>query len=596
MKFNVLVVILMLSLIIPFAYLEPINQSLDFDVIKTKYMDVNVSLQTPIYIDRYSENGSFTLTTPVFINSRNQTVTLEAYYLEAGQKIPATFTEDEYGNRFAVFEVSKITKGEYIFYIDAKIISENKIVFSEDIFSLENKIEEYKEYTLPTRYINSDRSEIISTSRFIRKSDNALKELTNIINWTYNYVEYDISYSEKVVEAVNVLAERKGVCSEFSILAASLLRERGFPTRYVTGYANSTLDWQAHAWLEIYIPGQGWIFADPTFGEVGLVDASHLLISRAFDPSEIKDRVTAYGDVTLRFGEKKADFKINEHKSYSDLGYSNTVNVDFSYPEKIKEGSAFFITAKITNTTSRAISMLFMLSIHSDFTLIYPENKYKIMYLEPFKEEEISFYLVADNVYVPSNYYKTYGFNLKSQVSDFSGNLEVYKNEGYFQEAFFVTDPLFYLDKDVLNLSFDVINYTNVIKSINLDFNNNGSITNQLLTVPSNTVSNFSRKFNVTKESRFTLDLSQDYSSSQSYYIYDDKVIVIEKDVNVIEETLNQGGKVDDNSLVSGKVPVDNSLVVKEYDKGYLKGIFVVLGFIILTLIVYLINHKRKEE
>ncbi|NCP72307.1 transglutaminase domain-containing protein [archaeon] len=591
MKFKIILLIFLL-LITPLGYLEETDsQSLDFDVIKTKFMDVNVSIEIPIYLDQYSQESSFVLTTPVFVTTNSQSVDLEAYYLENGQKVYADYSEDEYGNKFAIFDIKKITKAQYSFFVDARIVSENKIIFAEDVFSLENEITDFKEYKASTRYINSDSSEIISMANYLKKSDNALKELTNIIDWTYNFVEYDLSYSDKTVEAVNVLSERKGVCSEFAILAAAILRERGFPTRYVTGYANSTLDWQAHAWLEVYIPGQGWVLADPTFGEVGLVDASHLLISRSFDPSEIKDRITSFGNVSLRFGEKKASFKINDHKSFSDLGYSNAISVNFDFPEKIKENSAFFIKANITNTTSRAMSVFFMLNTHQDFELIYPENTDKIIYLEPFKEEVLTFYLKS-NVDVPNNYYKTYSFNLKSQVTDYSGSLNIYNDEGYFQEAFFVTAPLLYVDKDVLKYSLEIINFTDEKKVLNFDFNNNNVLSSEIIEVPINSTYVFEKEFGVLKDTSFSYLISQDYDLSNNFFIFDDSIE--EKEVVVID------GNVQDQVKPSEK---DNNLVVWEDEKfpkeetssNNLIGIIIVIVFIIFTIVIFVSNKKNKE-
>jgi len=571
---------------------EDFSQSLDFDVFKAKYMDVDVSIEFPIYIEKYSANSSFTLTTPIFSNTKYQNVTLEAYYLQDGQKVFAEIITDEYDNRFAVFNIEKIDRFEYVFYIDARIISENKLVFPEEEFSLLKDIEDYQDYKKATRYINSDKSEIISVSNFLKKSDNALKEITNIIDWTYKYIEYDSSYSEKVVEAVNVLSERKGVCSEFAILAASILRERGIPTRYVTGYANSTIEWQAHAWLEVYVPGLDWIQVDPTFGEVGLVDASHLLVSRSFDPSEIKDRITAYGDVSLVFGDKKTVFKINDHKGFNETGYGNSIDVDLDYPDQIREDNAFYITADIKNKTSRPITMLFILSIHDDFTLLSPESEKNIFYLEPFVEKKVRFYLLSD-VEVPLNYKKTYRFYLKSQIDDYEGNLEVYKDKGFYQEAFFLTEPLFYFEKGSLNLELDVFNYTKSLKNINFDFNNNGVISSSEVNLVSNSVYNLLESFNVDKNSNFSLNISGDYNAFYEFYIFEDN-IVVENSPPIVDSNLDQGilNDYDENIWDRG---FDNDFKEKD-DRNSLVGIFIIVGFILLTVIVFIFRNNKEDN
>jgi protein-glutamine gamma-glutamyltransferase len=74
---------------------------------------------------------------------------------------------------------------------------------------------------------------------------------------------------------VEFLLEKKaGYCEYFASAAAILLRLQGVPTRYVKGVSvrpESAMaghyvvrESDAHAWIEAWIPGQGWVEADPT--------------------------------------------------------------------------------------------------------------------------------------------------------------------------------------------------------------------------------------------------------------------------------------------------------------------------------------------
>lgn len=70
----------------------------------------------------------------------------------------------------------------------------------------------------------------------------------------------------------------RGYCNNFSSSMAVLLRSVGIPTRWVTGFTEGTLDatWHgngfqyivrnsdAHAWVEVYFPHEGWVPFDPT--------------------------------------------------------------------------------------------------------------------------------------------------------------------------------------------------------------------------------------------------------------------------------------------------------------------------------------------
>ncbi len=66
---------------------------------------------------------------------------------------------------------------------------------------------------------------------------------------------------------------RVGYCQHFAGAAALLLRMAGVPTRVVVGFATGTpkssdsyevLDEEAHAWIEVYFPGAGWVPFNPT--------------------------------------------------------------------------------------------------------------------------------------------------------------------------------------------------------------------------------------------------------------------------------------------------------------------------------------------
>jgi hypothetical protein len=68
--------------------------------------------------------------------------------------------------------------------------------------------------------------------------------------------------------------KRKGYCQYFASAAALLLRAQGIACRYVTGFAVSAdnrlgghyvvREHDAHAWLEAYVEGRGWVEVDAT--------------------------------------------------------------------------------------------------------------------------------------------------------------------------------------------------------------------------------------------------------------------------------------------------------------------------------------------
>jgi transglutaminase-like putative cysteine protease len=64
-----------------------------------------------------------------------------------------------------------------------------------------------------------------------------------------------------------------------------MLREIGLATRFVSGYAfNPELEdgHELHAWLEVFLPGAGWVGVDPSLGL--FTDHSYIPLASHPDP------------------------------------------------------------------------------------------------------------------------------------------------------------------------------------------------------------------------------------------------------------------------------------------------------------------------
>jgi hypothetical protein len=71
---------------------------------------------------------------------------------------------------------------------------------------------------------------------------------------------------------------RRGFCQQYATLMTVLLRHHGIPARFVQGFLPGDLDeltgleeirnQGAHAWVEVWFPGRGWVVFDPTGGNV----------------------------------------------------------------------------------------------------------------------------------------------------------------------------------------------------------------------------------------------------------------------------------------------------------------------------------------
>ena len=75
-----------------------------------------------------------------------------------------------------------------------------------------------------------------------------------------------------------LFVSHQGFCEQFATAAVIMLRSQGIPARFVTGYVNGNTsvdagervfkDSDAHAWVQVFYPGVGWVNSDPTAGTV----------------------------------------------------------------------------------------------------------------------------------------------------------------------------------------------------------------------------------------------------------------------------------------------------------------------------------------
>lgn len=100
---------------------------------------------------------------------------------------------------------------------------------------------------------------------------------TYIANWVSRRADYDLRTGKMPAGqedfALWFLEEADtGYCTHFATAATVLLRAAGIPAQYVTGYLVdakagqevAVTDADAHAWVEVFINGIGWVMLEPT--------------------------------------------------------------------------------------------------------------------------------------------------------------------------------------------------------------------------------------------------------------------------------------------------------------------------------------------
>ena len=105
---------------------------------------------------------------------------------------------------------------------------------------------------------------------------------------------YNVRHEEGVQPPLQTLAEG-GSCRDFATLMAEAVRTLGFAARFVSGYlhvpppevdaAGHVGGGATHAWVQVYLPGAGWVEFDPTNALYGGKDLVRVAIAR--DPAAV---------------------------------------------------------------------------------------------------------------------------------------------------------------------------------------------------------------------------------------------------------------------------------------------------------------------
>ncbi|MCK4550469.1 MAG: transglutaminase domain-containing protein [Candidatus Aenigmarchaeota archaeon] len=213
-------------------------------------------------------------------------------------------------------------------------------------------------YTIPediivfleaTDTIQSDNAEIKALADSILKdAKNDFEKIALLSTWVTENVEYDLAYRTKAYDALWVLKNEVGVCSEFATLFIAFARSQGIPTRYVSGWAYGEKGWEPHAYAESYLGV--WVPVDPTWNEVGHLDATHVKFSHQLSnevSNKIKVSGMSVGTITwlednteleildFKEDEKQEDYELIKSAEVLEAGDDAVVVLKFE-PEEYK--------------------------------------------------------------------------------------------------------------------------------------------------------------------------------------------------------------------------------------------------------------------
>ncbi len=121
-------------------------------------------------------------------------------------------------------------------------------------------------YLYPNQLVDYQKGDIITTKSMevVKDDTNDLQRIKDIYNYVVDYLSYD---DNKAVEATKkyiipnlqeLFVEKKGICFDYASMMTAMLRIQHIPARLICG----NTDIEYHAWVEVYLEGQGWVNPD----------------------------------------------------------------------------------------------------------------------------------------------------------------------------------------------------------------------------------------------------------------------------------------------------------------------------------------------
>ena len=316
---------------------------------------------------------------------------------------PITTVKDSEGNALLWVKDNNPTT-PYAYSLSTEVLTKARV--TDYLPASYGAPEGLSEYLLPAPGIESDDRAIIELAkRIIENSTSEFEKAARLAIWVHANVGYDEAMTGQEKSATWVLANRRGVCVEFSTLFIALARASGIPSRYVSGYSyTSSKGWLGHAWAEVYIGD--WVPIDPTWMEAGHLDATHIQVM-ASKSRESESRIFVYMTPGARLDWSGSD-SLGSGISEVQVKDSNEMEADSNYglslgAQKISFGSETVVYATIKSKDYRVIDLT--LSPCSGANAPVIEDRERFAILKPGEETVVVWEVAAPSSLNPDYYY-----------------------------------------------------------------------------------------------------------------------------------------------------------------------------------------------
>jgi transglutaminase-like putative cysteine protease len=122
--------------------------------------------------------------------------------------------------------------------------------------------------------------------------DETFNALSRMCKGIQETLKYAMRFEAGTQPPATTLESGGGTCRDYALLMMEGARSLGVAARFITGYLydpatdkpNPDQPSQPHAWMEVYLPGAGWIEFDPTNGIIGSERLIRVAVGR--DPEQ----------------------------------------------------------------------------------------------------------------------------------------------------------------------------------------------------------------------------------------------------------------------------------------------------------------------
>ncbi|MGI2328039.1 alpha-E domain-containing protein [Planococcus sp. YIM B11945] len=199
--------------------------------------------------------------------------------------------------------IVSIQKSPFIHRIDYS--PEMNAIFHSQLFS-----EHYLAYLSNTAYTYISPDQMNQVDERLGEMTNPVQYAIDVMGYLNNHFTYDGESTNVSTKAEESFSLMKGVCQDITHVMLGILRNKNIPARYVSGYLyvgeNSALvgDAASHAWVEVMVPGIGWVGLDPTNNVEAL--EHHIRVGVGRDYNDVSPVQGVY-----RGGSQSLDVKVS---------------------------------------------------------------------------------------------------------------------------------------------------------------------------------------------------------------------------------------------------------------------------------------------